>query len=82
MSDYEGILAVLGIDAVLFFFLAVCILVGGFITTGLYIVVIKLAEERKRDVAIWVLLSFVSSPLLIMIILLCIGEEEQKSVSG
>ena len=82
MSDYEGILAVLGIDAVLFFFLAVCILVGGFITAGLYIVVIKLAEERKRDVAIWVLLSFVSSPLLIMIILLCIGEEEQKSVSG
>ena len=82
MSDYEGILAMLGIDAVLFFFLAVCILVGGFITAGLYIVVIKLAEERKRDVAIWVLLSFVSSPLLIMIILLCIGEEEQKSVSG
>lgn len=82
MSDYEGILAVLGIDAVLFFFLAVCILVGGFITAGLYIVVIKLAEERKRDVAIWVLLSFVSSPLLIMIILLCIGEEEKKSVSG
>ena len=82
MSDYEGILAVLGIDAVLFFFLAVCILVGGFITAGLYIVVIKLAEERKRDVAIWVLLSFVSSPLLIMIILLCIGEDEKKSVSG
>ena len=82
MSDYEGILAVLGIDAVLFFFLAVCILVGGFITAGLYIVVIKLAEERKRDVALWVLLSFVTSPLLIMIILLCIGEEEQKSVSG
>ena len=82
MSDYEGILAMLGIDAVLFFFLAVCILVGGFITAGLYIVVIKLAEERKRDVAIWVLLSFVSSPLLIMIILLCIGEEEKKSVSG
>ena len=72
----------LGIDAVLFFFLAVCILVGGFITAGLYIVVIKLAEERKRDVALWVLLSFVTSPLLIMIILLCIGEEEQKSVSG
>jgi hypothetical protein len=77
MSDYEGILAVLGIDAVLFFFLAVCILVGGFITAGLYIVVIKLAEERKRDVAIWVLLSFVSSPLLMIIVLLVVGEEKK-----
>ena len=82
MSDYEGVLALLGGEAIMIVFLMFFILVGGFITAGLYIVVIKLAEERKRDVAIWVLLSFVSSPLLIMIILLCIGEEEQKSVSG
>ena len=82
MSDYEGVLALLGGEAIMIVFLMFFILVGSLITAGLYIVVIKLAEERKRDVAIWVLLSFVSSPLLIMIILLCIGEEEQKSVSG
>lgn len=82
MSDYEGVLALLGGEAIMIVFLMFFILVGALITAGLYIVVIKLAEERKRDVAIWVLLSFVSSPLLIMIILLCIGEEEKKSVSG
>ena len=82
MSDYEGVLALLGGEAIMIVFLMFFILVGALITAGLYIVVIKMAEDRHREVALWVLLSFVTSPLLMIIVLWCIGEEEQKSVSG
>ena len=77
MSDYEGVLALLGGEAIMIVFLMFFVLVGALITAGLYIVLIKMAEERHRDVALWVLLSFVTSPLLMMIILLCVGEEKK-----
>jgi hypothetical protein len=82
MSDYESIFAILGLDALLLFFTAVFILMAGFITAALYILVVKMAEARKRDVAIWVLLSVAASPLLMIIILFFIGEEDKKELKS
>ncbi len=46
------------------------------IVIGLYVLVAVMAKNRHREVALWVLLSFLASPVLIMIILLCIGDDE------
>ena len=80
MSDYEAFLAALGVNVVLFIFMAVFVLVAAVITVIFYLLVIKLAEERHRDVTIWVLLSFVSSPILMAIVLLIIGDEQKVEV--
>ncbi|MBO7581971.1 MAG: hypothetical protein J6T38_10710 [Bacteroidaceae bacterium] len=81
MSDYEAFLAALGVNVVLFIFMAVFVLVAAVITVIFYLLVIKLAEERHRDVTIWVLLSFVSSPILMAIVLLIIGDEQKVEVN-
>lgn len=44
---------------------------------GLYVLVAVLAKNRNRSAVIWLLLSFVASPLLIIIILLCIGNDNR-----
>lgn len=44
---------------------------------GIYALVGVMARRRNRDVALWVVLSFVLSPILIIIILLCVGKEEK-----
>ena len=77
MSDYEGILALLGGEAVLIVVMFFFFLVAGLLTAALYIVVIKMAEDRHREVALWVLLSFVTSPLLMIIVLRVVGEEKK-----
>lgn len=46
------------------------------IIIGMYVLVAMMAKHRHREVALWLLLSFIFSPLLIIIILLCIGEDE------
>lgn len=48
------------------------------ITIGSYVLVAVMAQRRNRNVALWILLSFVASPLLIIIILLCIGDENRE----
>ena len=40
---------------------------------GLYVIVAGMAKKRNRDAALWVLLSFVFTPVLIMIVLLIAG---------
>lgn len=42
---------------------------------GLYVLVAVMAKRRNRNVALWVLLSIIASPLLIIIILLVIGKD-------
>lgn len=43
---------------------------------GLYVLVAKVAQEQNRNVVVWLLLSFLTSPLLIILILLAIGKSE------
>ncbi|MDY4149197.1 MAG: hypothetical protein SOY26_05580 [Paludibacteraceae bacterium] len=37
-----------------------------------------MAKKRRRDPLGWVLLSFVISPLLVYIILLCVGDDNHS----
>lgn len=53
-----------------------CIAVLSFVI-GLYVLVATMAKKRNRNVAVWVLLSIISSPILIMIILLAIGKDNR-----
>ena len=52
---------------------AVLVVIG--ISVGLYVLVAVMAQRRHRNVVLWVLLSIVASPILIIIILLAIGED-------
>ena len=38
-----------------------------------------MAQQRHRNVAVWILLSMLSSPLIMVIILLCIGDSQTDS---
>lgn len=46
------------------------------IYVGLYVLVAVMAKKRNRNVVLWVLLSLFATPLLMIIILLVIGKEE------
>lgn len=48
------------------------------ICVGIYVLVAIMAKKRKRNAALWVALSMVASPFLIIIILLCIGTEDKE----
>lgn len=47
------------------------------LVVGLYVLVAVLAKNRHREVVPWLLLSFIASPILVIIILLCIGDDER-----
>lgn len=47
---------------------------------SLYVLVAVIAKNYNREVALWLLLSFIASPIIIIIILLCIGKDETKRV--
>ena len=47
------------------------------IVVGSYVLVAVMAQKRNRNVVIWVLLSLMATPLLMIIILLCIGKNER-----
>lgn len=47
------------------------------ICIGSYVLVAVMAKKRKREAAVWVLLSFFATPILIIIILLCIGDADR-----
>lgn len=46
------------------------------ISAGLYVLVAVMAKNRNRSVVMWLLLSILATPLLMIIILLCIGKDE------
>lgn len=66
-SGYEGLYLIIAIVAVLF-------VIG--ITVGLYVLVAVMAQKRNRSVVVWILLSLLATPLLMIIILLVIGKNE------
>ena len=55
-------------------FVFVLLFIGLYI--GLYVLVAVMAKKRNRNVVLWVLLSLFATPLLMIIILLAIGKEE------
>lgn len=55
----------------------VFLLFGAYI--GLYVLVAVMANRRNRNAALWVLVSILATPLLAIIILLCIGEDYSKT---
>ena len=48
---------------------------------GLYVMVAVMAKNRNRNVVLWVLLSFLGSPILIAIILLIVGNNEKGTLT-
>ena len=44
------------------------------IYVGLYVLVALMAKRRNRSAALWVIVSLLATPLLAIIILLCIGK--------
>lgn len=46
------------------------------ISVGLYVLVAVMAKKRNRNVVLWVLLSLIGTPLLMIIILACIGNAD------
>lgn len=63
-SGYEGLYLIIAIVPVLF------------IIGGLYVLVAVMAQKRNRSVVVWILLSLLATPLLMIIILLVIGKNE------
>ena len=63
----EGLYMIIVIVGVLFF-------IG--ISIGLYVLVAVMAQKRNRSVVVWILLSVIATPLLMAIILLAIGKNE------
>lgn len=66
----KGLYVIIAIVSILFF-------IG--ITIGLYVLVAVMAQKRNRNVVIWILLSLLATPLLMIIILLCIGKDENNT---
>lgn len=56
--------------------LATIMIFIGFIV-GMYVLVAVMAQRRKRNVVIWILLSIVTTPFLMAIILLVIGDADR-----
>ena len=58
--------------------------IGLIAAIGLYVALIvlvgRMAQNRNRDVLLWVVLSFVVSPITIILILICIGKDEKIGI--
>ena len=61
-------------------FAIIAALAGISITVGLYVLVAVMAQQRHRNVVVWILLSMICSPLLMIIILLCIGDSQRDQL--
>ncbi len=62
-----------------YFFIAIfLIILFVSITVGLYILVAVMAKNRNRNVAVWVLLSILATPILTAIILLVVGNDNNR----
>jgi hypothetical protein len=58
----------------LFYIILLLFAIGASI--GFYVLVAVMAQKRNRNVAVWVLLSIIATPLLMIIILLIIGDNQ------
>ena len=67
LTTNEGIFSIM---------LVVIALVFISITVGLYVLVAVMAQRRNRSVVAWILLSLIGTPLLMVIILLVIGNND------
>lgn len=67
LEGQDGFYLIIAISILLFF-------IG--ISIGLYVMVAVMAQKRNRNVVIWILLSLIATPLLMIIILLVIGENK------
>ncbi len=67
LEEQDGFYLIIAISILLFF-------IG--ISIGLYVMVAVMAQKRNRNVVIWILLSLIATPLLMIIILLAIGENK------
>ena len=47
------------------------------IAVGLYVLVAVMAQQRHRNVVVWILLSMLVSPLVMVIVLWCIGDSQK-----
>lgn len=56
--------------------LAIILICLGFVV-GMYVLVAVMAQKRKRNVVIWILLSIITTPILMAIILLVIGDADK-----
>ena len=56
--------------------LMVLMIVG--VSVALYVIVGIMAKNRNRNVALWILLSLIASPLLMILILWIVGEESRR----
>lgn len=58
--------------------------IGLIAAIGLYVALIvlvgRMAQNRNRDVLLWVVLSFVVSPITIILIMICIGKDEKIDI--
>ena len=61
--------------AMILMMIAIVVVVIGFII-GMYVLVAVMAQKRNRNVVVWILLSIVTTPILMAIILLVIGNEK------
>lgn len=59
-----------------FIFVLVGLLLFIGIYVGFYVLVAVMAQKRNRSVVVWILLSLLATPLLMIIILLAIGKNE------
>lgn len=50
------------------------------LSIGLYVLVAVMAQNRNRNVAMWILLSLLATPLLMIIILLFIGKDNNNTL--
>lgn len=57
-------------------FLGAILMIIGFII-GMYVLVAVMAQRRNRNVVVWILLSIVTTPILMAIILLVIGDADK-----
>ncbi|MCH5319403.1 MAG: hypothetical protein J1E38_06815 [Paramuribaculum sp.] len=71
-EDNDGFYVVLCLVGVLMF-------VG--ISVGLYVLVAIMAKKRNRNVAVWILLSLLATPILMIIILLFIGNDGNNDMA-
>lgn len=68
-----------GFPALNLTFILLFVLFGIGISVAMYVIVAVMAQKRRRNVVLWVLLSIVASPLLIIIILFAVGDNEDYS---
>ncbi len=63
----------------LFYIILFCtLLVGSGIYVGTYVLVAVMAKQRNRNPALWLVISFIATPILVIIILLVIGDADNN----